>query len=177
MRLEKYKYTMDCVHWLTLLVDCTACTGSQQLEAKWLPNRGTKRGTSTFQTFQPFTHALTVVPTRQVPMPQMRLHVYPIHPTRRNSVPIRADPAKTSNSKDVWRMEMETDALRRSAHPSRDAIPGDDTLSHSHHTKRPILDRIVQCVPRRASMTRGKRLSNRTGTISEWVTPAWLSHP
>jgi len=63
----------------------------------------------------------------------------PSHPPNKK---FRANPAKASSNKgkhkspdedgaveeDVRIMEMETDALRRAAHRSRDAMPGDDSL-------------------------------------------------
>jgi hypothetical protein len=75
-------------------------------------------------------------------------------------------------------MEMETDALRRAAHRSRDAIPGDDSLLPLAPRETPKIEQNramrgegsrTPRTPRRASMTRGKRLSNsfdRTGIIS-----------
>ena len=90
---------------------------------------------------------------------------------------------------DVRRMEMETDALRRSAHRSRDAIPGDNALLSLAPRETPKIEQNramrgegsrTSRTLRRASTTRGKRLRNsfdRTGIISEWLTLAWLSHP
>ena len=78
-------------------------------------------------------------------------------------------------------MEMETDALRRAAHRSRDAIPGDDSLLPLAPRETPKIEQNramrgegsrTPRTPRRASMSsRGKRLSNsydRTGIISAW---------
>ena len=77
-------------------------------------------------------------------------------------------------------MEMEADALRRSAHRSRDTIPGEDSLLPLAAHESPKIDQNramrgegsrTPRTPRRASMSRGKRLSNsydRTGIISAW---------
>ncbi len=90
--------------------------------------------------------------------------------------------------KDVRHMEMETDALIRAAHRSRDAIPGDESLLPLAARETPKIEQNramrgegsqTPRTPRRASMTsRGKRLSNSYDRDHQCVvTPAWLSHP
>lgn len=115
----------------------------------------------------------------------------PSHPPNKK---FRADTAKASSSKgkhkspdedgaveeDVRRMEIETDALRRAAHRSRDAIPGDDSLLPLAPRETPKIEQNramrgdgsrTPRTPRRASMSsRGKRLSNsydRAGIITQ----------
>ncbi|KAH8991190.1 Mis12-Mtw1 protein family-domain-containing protein [Lactarius akahatsu] len=78
---------------------------------------------------------------------------------------------------DVRRMEMETDALRRAAHHSRDPLPSSDTLLPLAPRETPKIEQNRAMrgegsrTPRRASMSsRGKRLSNsfdRTGVITQ----------
>ena len=75
-------------------------------------------------------------------------------------------------------MEMETDALRRAAHHSRDPLPSNDTLLPLAPRETPKIEQNRAMrgdgsrTPRRASMSsRGKRLSNsfdRTGVISTY---------
>lgn len=84
-------------------------------------------------------------------------------------------------------MEIETDALRRSAHHSRDPLPGSDTLLPLAPRETPKIEqnRAMRSegsrTPRRASMSsRGKRLSNsfdRTGVISTYYTSSRLCIP
>ncbi|KAH9990703.1 Mis12-Mtw1 protein family-domain-containing protein, partial [Russula vinacea] len=115
----------------------------------------------------------------------------PSHPPNKK---FRADLAKASSSKgkhkspdedgaveeDVRRMELEADALRRSAIRSRDAIPEGDSLLPLAPRETPQIEQNramrgegsrTPRTPRRASMTsRGKRLSNsfdRAGIITQ----------
>ena len=91
-------------------------------------------------------------------------------------------------------MEVEADALRRSANRSanrsRDAIPEGDALLPLAPRETPKIEQNrtmrgdgsrTPRTPRRASMSsRGKRLSNsfeRTGIISAFASPDYVSHP